>query len=178
MARALKKQSHLDFRSRIKRVDPRFFRMGNHAYARDTTPRRGTLSMLTGFGWIYLAASIANNRDHIAASLRQGSLPAEYHPYIFGVLTAMLAASTVMVLLHLMRYLFNDGNKKRNSGGILLGGLGALMLFYTPADVWNQGFGMLDGHSQNMLQHAGAAIEEAFPGVRIDDVAFVTSGGN
>lgn len=177
MARTLTKQTQSDFRSRVKRVDPRFHRMGAQAYSKDRTPRRRTPSLLMGFAWIYMVASVANNRDTIATSLKQGSLPAQYHDWIFAGLTVLLAASAVMIGLHLVRYLFKDGNKKKNSGAVLFGGLGALMLFYTPASVWTQGYGMLDTHSQSVLMQASAALEGRFPDLKVDEVAFVTSTG-
>lgn len=175
MARTLTKQTHSDFMLRVRRVDPKFHTHGEAAYAKDRRPRRRTVSTLLGFGWIYTVTAIANGRDHIAGSLREGSLPTEYHPWIFAGLTVLLAVSAVMILLHIARWLFHGGNKKRNSGGILLGALGALMLFYTPASLWTQGFGMLDGHSRTVLSQAGAALEDTLPGIRIETVSFVAS---
>lgn len=175
MARVLTKQTKQDFQNRVKRVDPQFHRMGEAAYASDKTPRRRTVSVLMGFGWVYLVTAIATNRDHIEASLRQGSLPATYHDHIFMGLTVLLAASCVLLCLHVFRYFFRSGNRSRNSGGILVGAMGALAVFYTPAHVWTAGYGMMDGNSQNFLLTASAALEETFPGINVDSMTYVLS---
>lgn len=172
-----RKLAHADFRSRVARVDPRFARLGHAAYAKDKTPSRPFGMALLGFGWIYLVASISNRKDHIAASLKQGNLPAQYHDWIFMMLTMLLAGSLVLLAMHLLRYFWKTGGKKRNSGGILIGALGALMLFYTPASVWQMGYGMLDGNSQQILASAGDALDDALGTLPLDSIAMVSSQG-
>ncbi len=178
MIGTFRKLSHADFRLRVARVDPRFARLGEAAYAKDATPSRPFAMTLVGFGWIYMVSSISNRRDHIATSLRQGSLPEHYHDWIFGGLAVLLAASVVLLLLHVLRYSYKTGAKKKNSGGILMGALVALTLFYTPASVWDMGFGMLDGNSQQVILAANTAFEQTFPNLTLDNVAFVSSQGN
>ena len=151
--------------------------MGHAAYAKETIKSKPMGAALLGFGWIYFVTSISNNRANIEASLAQGSLPEHLHTYIFGGLAVLLAASVVLLGLHLMRYVFKRGARRANSGGILFGALGALMLFYTPTVVWQEAFGMLDGTSQSALLAASTALEETLPGIGIDSVAFVSSNG-
>lgn len=175
MARVLTKQTRNDFQNRVKRIDPQFHRMGEAAYASDKAPRRRTVSVLMGFGWVYLVAAIGTNRDHIATSLEQGSLPAAYHDHVFMGLTVLLAASCVLLCMHVVRYFLKSGNRSRNSGGILVGAMGALAVFYAPTDVWTAGFGMMDGNSKNLLLTASAALEETFPGINVDSMTYVLS---
>lgn len=161
MSTAFRKLSQVDFRKRVARVDSRFARMGPAAYAKDRTPARPLSMALMGFGWIYLVASISNRRDHITASLSQGNLPDHYHQWIFSGLAVMLAASMVLLLLHVVRYFAKSDGKKKNSGGILLGALLAVALFHTPAGVWQGGLGMLDQHSQRMILAAGTTLKDS-----------------
>lgn len=178
MSTAIRNLTHADFRQRISRVDKRFHRLGEAAYAKDATVPRPFGSTLTGFAWIYVVVAVSTNRELIASSLRQGSLPTEYHDWIFNGLAAMIVASFVMLALHVFRYFVKSGGKRTNSGAVLVGAIGALVLFYAPSDVWSTGFGMLDGHSQNALMTAGAAIEGTFPGLAVQDLTFVSSAGN
>ncbi|MBP0482864.1 hypothetical protein [Sagittula salina] len=174
----MKKLTHADFRTRVARVDPRFARMGHAAYARDATPAKPFGMALLGFGWFYLVVSVAYRRDHIAASLRQGSLPDEYHGWIMHGLAVLLAASMVMLCMHLMRYMSKTGGKRKNSGGILTGGMLALTLFNTPPGIWQMGFGMLDGNSQTAILTASAAFGDTIPGLQLDKIASVASNGH
>ncbi|CUH77630.1 hypothetical protein [Tropicibacter naphthalenivorans] len=177
MAHLIRKQTHTDFRRRVKTVDPRFYRWGERGTVRDLTPQRPVGSALMGFGWAYLVISVSNNRDHIAASLKQGNLPAQYHDWIFAGLAVLLAVSGVMLALHVFRYLFKNGGKRKNSGGLLIGALGALVLIYTPSTVWTTGFGMLDSNSQGLMMQASATVGDVLPGVDFGKVTFVSSNG-
>jgi hypothetical protein len=178
MTTAYRKLGHEDFRKRVARVDPRFHRLGHAAYARDTTVAKPFGSVLLGFGWIYFVSAISTNRAHIEESLRQGTLPQEYHVYIFAGLAVMLMASVVLLGMHLLRYFVKRGAKRSNSGGVLIGALGALVLYYTPDSVWQHGYGMLDSHSQGALMTASNAFNDSFPSLAKGSVAFVSSNGN
>ena len=177
MQRSFRKLGHADFRQRVKVVDPAYHRWGDGARRADHTQQRTVASALLGFGWAYLTITIANNRDSIEASLAQGSLPVEYHSWVFSSLAAFMGITGVMLVLHLARYLLKSGGKKRNSGGILLGALGALMLVYTPASVWQTGMGMLDDNSRGIIMQAGAAVDDVLPNVDFGKVTFVSSQG-
>ena len=178
MSTAIRKQTHTDFCQRLSRVESSICRPGASVATRDTTVARPFAATLTGFGWIYLVVAVSTNRELIASSLKHGSLPAEYHDWIFNGLAAMIVASFIVLALHVFRYFMKTGGKRTNSGGVLVGAIAALVLFYTPSDVWSTGFGMLDGHSRNALASAGAAIEGTFPGLGVHNLAFVSSGGN
>ncbi|WGW02933.1 hypothetical protein [Tropicibacter oceani] len=177
MARTLRKQTHQDFRRRIKSVDPTFYRNGERGAMKDATAQRPIGSALLGFGWAYLVISVANNRTVIEQSLHQGNLHTDYHGYVLMALAALLAASGVMLLLHLVRYFTKTGGKKRNSGGLLVGALGALVLVYTPTSVWDAGFDMMDGNSRSFVQTASATMSGAIPSIDLGSVAFVSSQG-
>ncbi|MFZ7093655.1 hypothetical protein [Primorskyibacter sp. 2E233] len=177
MTRTLTKQTHQDFQRRIKSIDPTFYRTGERGVVKDVTTSRPIGSALLGFGWAYIVVSVANNRGVIEGSLRQGSLPDHYHAYILMVLAALLAASCVMLLMHLFRFLTKSGGKKRNSGGMLVGVLGAMVLVYTPTSVWEAGFNMMDGNSRAFVQTASATMSDALPGINFGNVSFVSSQG-
>lgn len=178
MIGTFRKLTQEDFRQRVARVDPRFARMGHAAYAKDGTAARPFGMVLVGFAWIYMVAAISNRRDHILGSLRQGSLPEQYHDWVMHGLAVMLAASMVLLGLHLLRFKTKTGGKKKNSGGILMGALGALTLYYMPASAWNVGFGLLDGNSQQVVMAANQTFQQAFPNLTLDNVAFVSSQGH
>ncbi|WP_419409251.1 hypothetical protein [Primorskyibacter sp. 2E107] len=144
---------------------------------RDTTASRPIGSALLGFGWAYLVAAIANNRVLIEESLKQGNLHPDYHGYIFMGLAGLLAISGVMLMLHLLRYFTRSGGKKRNSGGLLVGALGALVLVYTPSSVWDTGWNMLDGNSRQLVQIASSKTSVGSSKPMIDAIAFVNSIG-
>ena len=178
MMRTFRKQNHQDFRNRIKRVDPVFYRWGERGAIADATPHRPFGSLLMGFGWAYLVISVSNNRAVLESSLRQGSLPEQYHDMIFMGLAALLAMSLVMLAIHLFRFFAGrKGGKRRNSGALLTGVMGALMLIYTPASVWQTGFGMMDGNSRSFVMAASATMSEVIPGVDLNSAVFVSSIG-
>jgi hypothetical protein len=173
---AFGKLDHVDFGRRVKRVDPRFHRMGDRAYAKDTTKPNAVGAALIGFGWAYIVAAIGSNRAHIEASLGQGALSAQTQYWIVSVLAALLAASLVMLAVHLVRVFLTKGARRKNSRALLVGALAAFCLFYTPQVVWTTGFGMLDGHSQDFLASAGEMVEGTFPGLGIDQFRFSPTG--
>lgn len=177
MKRVFRKQTHQDFRLRIKRVDPVFHRWGERGYARDKTAKRPFGSVLMGFGWAYLVISVGNNRSHLEASLQTGSLSQDMQGWILAGLASLLAISGVMLCIHIFRYFFHYGGKKQNSGALLVGALGAMVLVYTPASVWSTGYGMLDDNSRSLLLTASATVEDALPGVDLGNVVFVSSVG-
>lgn len=177
MRGTFKTRNHGDFRRRVKRVDPVFYRWGERGSARDTTVKRPFGAVLLGFFWAYLVISVGRNRATLEQSLGQGSLSADVQSWIMAGLAALLAVSVVMLALHLFRYFVQNGGKKHNSGALLVGVLGALVLVYTPASVWNTGFGMLDDNSRNLLLTASSTVEDALPGVDFGSVAFVSSTG-
>ncbi|MCR8546318.1 hypothetical protein M4578_00645 [Salipiger sp. P9] len=166
-----------DFQARVKRVDPQYFRHGPRKIHQSGTARP-FLFLSMGFAWAYLVISVARNRAYVEQSLLQGSLPAEYHGYIFHGLAALLSVSAVMMLLHLFRYcLRRSGPAKRNSGGLLMGATAAALLVYTPPGVFETGFGMLDDNSRAVILAASSGVKNAVP-VDFASVAFVSSQGN
>lgn len=70
MTRLIRKQTHSDFRSRVKRVDPAFYRWGERANLRDATVKRPFGSVLGGFLCAYVVIAVANNRSYLESSLR------------------------------------------------------------------------------------------------------------
>lgn len=177
MGRSFRKQDHTDFRRRVKTVDPVFYRWGEKGTRRDATVQRPIGSTILGFGWAYLIVAVANNRQLIESSLRQGNLTQDVQGCIMMVMAGLLAASGIMLLLHLFRYFAKGGAKRRNSGGLLIGALGALVLSYTPASVWNMGLQMMDGNSRAFVQTASSTVNDAIPGLNLSGVAFVSSQG-
>ena len=171
-----RKQTHQDFRRRIKRVDPVFFRWGERGAIADATPHRPFGSLLMGFAGAYLVISVASNRNHLESSLAKGSLSQEIQGYIMMGLAALLAMSLVMLTIHVFRFLgARRGGKKKNSGAVLTGILGALMLIYTPTSVWQAGFGMMDANSRSIVMAASSSVGEMLPGVDIASAVFVSS---
>ncbi len=172
-------KQHREFRRRIKAVDPRFYHLGTSRGRTDTTPSRPTLFAMLGFGWAYLVISISRNKTLLEQSLSQGSLSDEMQSNIVMALAALLAVSGIMLALHLMRFFLKKGGKSRNSGGLLFGALGALMLVYTPPSVFHAGFGMLDDNSRNLLLAAHNTVTDtmngAVPNVDFGNVVFVSS---
>lgn len=177
MMRTFRKQTRQDFRGRVKRIDPKFYRMGDRAYAKDKTPRRRLLSVLTGFGWAYVVMAVATNKDQVAAALAQQGVPAVHHGTVFIGLAVLVAVSCVLIGVHGLRFMLHHGNRGRNSGGLLAGALAAVTLFHAPTALWQTGFGLMDNHSQTLLQTASTAIEKQFPGVGIGTLTFVSSSG-
>ncbi len=170
-------KGYSDFRRRVKRVDPAFYRWGEGARLKDATASRPTASALAGFAWAYVVISVGSNRQLLEASLREGNLSAAAQEKIMMGLGALLMASIMLFALHAVRYWLGNGGKKRNSGGLLVGALGALVLVYTPASVWQTGFGMMDDNSQSMFLTAQATLSDALPGVDLGSVSFVSSSG-
>ena len=177
MPDTFKNQTRKEFRQRIRRVDPVYYRWGESGALADATARRPIASVLVGFGWAYLVIAVSSNRTLIESSLRQGNLPDHLHGYVFMGLAALLTVSVVMLGLHLFRFFFKQGGKRANSGGMLIGVLGAMMLVYTPASVWDTSFRMLDGNSRSLLLSASATVGDVIPGIDLSDIALVSSQG-
>lgn len=174
---AFRKQNHGDFRSRVKRIDPGFFRMGESAYSTDKTRENVLGAVLLGFGWAYLVAAIGSNRSEVEATLRRSVLTPEAQGWIISALAALLAASLVMIALHLVRFFVAKGARRKNSRALLTGAVLAFGLFHTPDVVWQTGYSMLDIRSQDFLSSAGQMVEDTFPGLNIDRISFTSSGG-
>lgn len=174
MLKTTRNLTHRDFRQRIKRVDSHFYRTGNcvNIDARKSRPIGATL---LGFGWAYLIVALSSNRPAIESSLKQGTLPGEYHDWIMAGLAAVIAASMIMFAMHLIRFLFQSGSRRTNSGGILVGTCAALALIYTPPDVWKAGFHMLDENARSFIINASDSMEIEMPAVDFTEVAFVSS---
>ncbi|WP_186766613.1 hypothetical protein [Puniceibacterium confluentis] len=132
---------------------------------------------LAGFGWCYLVIAVANRKEHIRESLLQGSLPANTHDTIFAVLAALLAISGVMLGLHVLRFLTKRGASKGNSGNLLFGALAAAALVYTPASVFEAGYGLLDENSRSLLQAAHTTVKDSVPGIDWAGAVMVASNG-
>ena len=177
MADLFRTQSQLDFQSRISRVDNASCRRLDTGSVTDTTARRPFGSILAGFAWAYVVIAVASNRAVLESSLRQGSLPAEYHDYIFMGLAALVAVSLVMLCLHVLRLVARRGARRTNSRGMLIGVMGALTLVYTPSGVWDTGLAMMDRKSRNLLLSASSSVSEALPGVDFGTISFASSQG-
>ncbi len=177
MLRTTSKLTHRDFRHRIRRVDPHFYRTGNcvNQDARKTRPIGATL---LGFGWAYLIVSLSTNRPVIEASLRQGAIDPQYHDWIMAGLASLIAVSFIMLGTHVFRFLFQNGARRTNSGGLLIGCSVALVMIYTPPEVWQAGFQMMDENSQAFIQSASASMDIEMPEVDLSQVSFVSSNGN
>lgn len=164
---AFRKQDHGDFSRRVRQIDPRYARMGARAYAKDTAKPHAFGALCLGFGWAYIAAAIANNRAHIEASMQQGTLSAGVQYWVVSALAAALAATLVMLGAHVVRAVLTRGPRRTNSCSLLMGAMIAFALFYTPDMVWDVGYGLLDGRSQNLLQSAGGLLEDTLPGLNL-----------
>ncbi|WP_443391945.1 hypothetical protein [Antarctobacter jejuensis] len=173
-----RKQDQRDFSNRVKRIDPAYFRLGQQAYAKDTTREHVFGAAVIGFAWAYLVAAISTNRSVLEDSLRQSILSTDAQYWVISSLAALLAASMVMIALHVVRFLATKGARRKNSRSLLIGAMMAFALFYTPEVVWQTGYGMLDGHSQDFLASAGDMVEQTFPRLSIDNIAFTSSGGS
>ncbi|KUF11599.1 hypothetical protein [Pseudoponticoccus marisrubri] len=171
MTTAYRKLSRADFRQRVRRVDPGYHYLGQTGRPPQKKRQRPLVACLLGFGWAYLVISVGANRAFIESSLQAGSLPAEYHGAIFGGLAMLMAASGVMLLIHLFRFVARTGGRRANSGGLLAGALGAAVLVYTPPGVWSAGYQMLDGNSRSLLQTASSTL----PDLDLGQVSLVSS---
>jgi hypothetical protein len=172
---AFRKLDHSDFKRRVKRIDPQFARMGTRAYEQDKTQPQVLGAALTGFVWAYLVAVIGANRGHIDVTLTQSALTPQGQYWIVSALTALLAASLVMLAAHLVRVVLASGARRKNSRALLIGAVAAFGLFHTPQVVWSAGFGLLDDHSQTLLSAADELIGQTLPG--LDRINFAISGG-
>ena len=136
------------------------------------------MAVLGGFATAYLVISVAGNRGTLESSLAQGSLAADHQDMVMMGLSAMLATAAVILMFHLVRaFLARKGGKRTNSHSLLAGVIGALVLVYTPATVWQAGFGMLDDNSQTFLMAASTGMQDTLPSLNFGDVAFVSSIG-
>ncbi|MDJ0822801.1 MAG: hypothetical protein QNJ09_13450 [Paracoccaceae bacterium] len=170
---------HTDFRRRVKAVDPKYYHWGERGAKPDATKSRPVLFAMMGFAWAYLVISVSRNKTLLEESLAQGSLTDQMQSNIVMVLAALLAASGVLLMLHLGRFFLKKGGKSRNSGGLLVGALGALMLVYTPPSVFQAGYSMLDTNSRTLLMAAHNTVTDtvkgSVPTVDFGNVAFVSS---
>lgn len=171
---AFRKMTRDDFAARVRRVDPEFHSGAGRCPAK-RVKERPFLCMFGGFVLAYVVISVARNRDYLEESLRQGSLPAHMHGYVIGLLAAFLAFAFVAVLYHLGRWITRRGAEKRNSGGLLAGAVAAGALVYTPASVFEAGYGMLDPNSRKVLQSATSTVKGNLPGVDLASIVFVSS---
>lgn|GEM_PF-3304371 len=170
-----RKQDHRDFSRRVRRIDPEAQAHGTAARRR-AQPKMLTAA-LTGFGAAYATAAIATNRDRIELALRQEGLAPDTQHLILSSLAAALAATLVMLTFQILRAALTAGVARKNGRAYFLGAVLAFGLFYTPDVVWQFGFDLLDGRSQNALASAGAFFEDSFPGLNIDQISFTSSRG-
>ncbi len=175
MDKASGHSSHDTFRRRIRRIDPTYHQAQSRT--RDTRAQRPLGAVLLGFAWAYLVIAISQGRETLASSLQQGSLPPEYHDYIFMALAGLLFASIVMLGVHAMRFFFRSRARRGHSGPLLVGVLGAVMLAYTPTAVWHTGFDMIDDTSRGMIRTASSSVADSLPGVDFGGATFVSSRG-
>lgn len=173
MERSSHKLTQRDFRKRVKRVDPQFYRSGNSAQA-ETRKSHPIGSSMIGFGWVFLLLTIARNRPTIEASLQQGTLPDQYHNWILAGLVAFLAASFALIGLHVLRFVFQSGPRRKNSAGLLMGAALAFGMINTPMHVWQSGYGMLDDNTRALIQIASSSVEN----LNLSDVSLVSSRGD
>lgn len=166
-----RKQTQQDFQQRVKRIDPHYHAHGS-AKRTAQRPSRPVLSLLLGFGWATLLVTVARNRSQIEDSLLQGTLPAQYHDYVFYMLAGLLAISAVLLAGHLVRFIVPRGARhgRRNSGGLLAGAVAAAVLAYTPADVFDTGLGLLHENSGTLIQAAAGSAN-----VDLASITFVSS---
>ena len=171
MRYTIRKQTQTDFEDRVRRLDPDFARHGHRPAGAGTKARPSPVGgSLLGFGWVYVAASVARNREYLQDSLGQGSLSAQSQTLVMAGLAAMLVLSALAILVHLGRVLLRGRGRRGNSGAILTGAAAALTLAYTPPSVMEVGLGLLDPHASALLQTASATV-----GVDFENVAFVSS---
>lgn len=166
-----RKQTQQDFQQRVKRIDPHYHAHGS-AKRTAQRPSRPVLSLLLGFGWATLLVTVARNRSQIEDSLLQGTLPAQYHDYVFYMLAGLLAISAVLLAgpprpLHRAA---RRAPRRRNSGGLLAGAAAAAVLAYTPADVFDTGLGLLHENSGTLIQAAAGSAN-----VDLASITFVSS---
>ncbi len=168
-----RKQDHSDFSRRVRRIDPEAQARGIAGRAR-AQPKMLTAG-LTGFGAAYATAAIATNRDRIELALRQEGLAADTQHLVLAALTAALAATLVMLTFQVLRAALTAGVARKNGRAFFLGAVAAFGMFYTPDFVWQFGFDLMDGRSQNVLASAGSFFEDNFPGLNIDQISFTSS---
>lgn len=178
-AYAIRKMTHADFDARVKRVDPKFARLGHQATAASTAraAKRPILSGLVGFVWAGIVIAVARNQAQIADSLAQGSLPQEYHVYVFGMLAALLAVSGVVAVMHLLRCVGRRAGERGNSLSLVTGIVAAVVLTQVPAEVYETGLGLLDENSRNVMLAAGNSVRGP-AGLEISGTTFLSSLGN
>jgi hypothetical protein len=173
MRYSIRKQTHDDFKARVGRVDPAFARSGG----RETQAAAAVSPLpwiVAGFGWMYLAAGVARNRDAMAASLVQGSLPVQAHAWIMGAMAALLGITAILMVAHAARFALRRRGNRGTSGAILGGALGALVLSYMPAGTLQTGLGLLDDNSRGLILAANGTVKETV-GLDFQGVAFVTA---
>lgn len=131
--------------------------------------------VVLGFLWVYLLCAISSNRDMIVASLDQGRVSADAYPWILGGLSALLAVSCVLLCQQLLRALIRGRRGPRGPVALLLGGAMAVTLYLTPPAVWQLGYGMMDGTSQQVVRGLGDVVADALPNVTLSDISYVVS---
>lgn len=176
MKRTPRKLTQLDFHQRVKRVDSNFLHNGNgtHAEHRKSGPFKTTV---VGFGWAYAVLLLAANRPAIETYLNQGVLPPQYHIWVVAAFSAAIAASMVLLLVHVLRLVFQKGHQRTASGGLLFGTGLALALTYAPPSVWSAGNTMFDDNLRGFVMSANASLDMDLPEIDFSDLSFVTSAG-
>lgn len=130
-----------------------------------------------GFAWVYVVCAISTNRPYIAQSLQQGSLPEASHGWVLGGLAVMLAVSGVLLAWHAVRTVVLRCTTGRGSNALWFGVAAALALYFMPPGVWQTGFGLLDGTSQQALTRAGASLSDVLPGFSLLDLTHAGAKG-
>ncbi|EPX80394.1 hypothetical protein [Salipiger mucosus] len=174
---AFRKMTRDDFDARLGRMNADQSRGAGSKARRNADREHPFLYLLAGFGSAYLVMTVARNREAIEASLRQGSLPAQYGDWVLGGTAALLAVSAVMLGLHVFRLVLRRGTDRRNSGGLLAGVIAAGALIHTPPSVVDAAYGMLDGNSRDLIVAATSSVQDNFPGIDFSTAAFTSSNG-
>ncbi|PYG31750.1 hypothetical protein [Pelagimonas varians] len=176
MKRPPRKLTQLDFRQRVKRVDSNVHATEHGARA-ETGRSRTFKASVVGFGWAYAILFLAANRPAIDAYLSQGVLPSQYHTSVVAGLTIAIAVSMVLLVVHVLRAVFQRGRQRTASAGLLFGTGLALALSYAPPSVWAAGHTMFDDHLRGFVLSANDSMDMEFPEIDFSELTFVTSAG-
>lgn len=157
MTRTFRKLGKNDFQARLKRIDGL---QGGHGGSQGSNRRDKPLfSALLGFGWFYAALGIGMNKTKIEASLAQGNLAANVQTYIVGILAVLLIITAVMLCVHVFRFVVG-GRARRNSGGLVMGAIGAIGFVSAPPELWSLGYDLLDNNAQMIVYNIQNTIAD------------------
>lgn len=186
MARKIRKQTRVDFNTRIQRLDPAFATK-TPAQRVEVKPWQGhqTTSgfrsespfMMTGLGMALAIAALYafHFPDEVSAWLVRTGWPTDFLSYATNGTIILTIGFVIFFLGNVVRIFNPRATGRWNAGGLVIGGLAALALFNLPDPYLQSGYALLGFEDANDVFNYAQARTQDFANIDWASVVMVSS---